>query len=231
MSASEGPPDLLVRGLNSSNIWDYENGFYWFSDTRRIGKLLNHYELYKMVASLPGDVVECGVYKASSLIRWATFRTLLESDFSRKVIAFDAFGKFPTSNVEGADDSDFIERFETGGGDGLTVNETKYIFRFKKLEKNICFVPGNVFDTIPVWLEENPHGRIALLHLDMDVYEPTRAALEKLWDRMVKGGVVVIDDYNAVGGATRAVDEFLESKSIAMQKLGLSHVPSFFVKP
>ena len=65
----------------------------------------------------------------------------------------------------------------------------------------------------------------------MDVYEPTRAALEKLWDRMVKGGVVVIDDYNAVGGATRAVDEFLESKSIAMQKLGLSHVPSFFVKP
>lgn len=113
----------------------------------------------------------------------------------------------------------------------MTVNETKDIFRFKKLEKNICFVPGNVFDTIPVWLEENPHGRIALLHLDMDVYEPTRAALEKLWDRMVKGGVVVIDDYNAVGGATRAVDEFLESKSIAMQKLGLSHVPSFFVKP
>ena len=47
----------------------------------------------------------------------------------------------------------------------------------------------------------------------------------------MKGGVVIIDDYNAVGGATRAVDEFLESKSVAIQKLGLSHVPSFFVKP
>lgn len=220
-----------LRGLNSEHLWDYENGFYWFSDTRRIGKLLNHYELYKMVANLPGDIVECGVYKATSLIRWATFRTLTESDFSRKIIAFDAFGKFPSSDIESTDDNDFIQRFEAGGGDGLSVNEIKDIFSFKQLDKNVSFVPGNIFDTIPIWLKENPQGRIALLHLDMDVYEPTKAALEQLWDRMVRGGVVVIDDYNAVGGATHAVDEFLESKSVAIQKLGLSHVPSFFVKP
>jgi len=63
------------------------------------------------------------------------------------------------------------------------------------------------------------------------VYEPTKVALENLWNRVVRGGVVVIDDYNAVGGATRAVDEFLADKDIVLQKYGVCHVPCFFVKP
>ena len=46
----------------------------------------------------------------------------------------------------------------------------------------------------------------------------------------MKGGIVVVDDYNAVGGATRAVDEFLKDKDVLVRKLGLSHVPSYFVK-
>ena len=184
-----------------------------------------------MIVGIPGDVVECDVYKAASLIRWATFRSVMESEFSRKIVAFDAYGKFPNAGVESIDDTSFTKKSEAGGGHGLTVSEIEQVFRLKELDKKICFVPGNVLDTVPKWLEENPRSRIALLPLDMDVYAPTRAALEQFWDRVVKGGIVVIDDYNAVGGATRAVDEFLESKSIAVQKLGLSHVPSFFVKP
>ena len=112
----------------------------------------------------------------------------------------------------------------------MTVSETEAILRHKCIDQNVYFVKGNVTDTASKWLTDNPHGRVALLHLDMDVYEPTRAALELLWDRLVKGGIVVVDDYNAVGGATRAVDEFLKDKDVAVRKLGLSHVPSYFVK-
>ena len=105
--------DLTVRGLVSSKIWDYENGYYWFSDTRRIGKLLAHYELYKMATGIPGDVVECGVYKLASVIRFATFRSLLENVYSRKLFAFDAFGEFPTEGLQGEDDLTFVKNFET----------------------------------------------------------------------------------------------------------------------
>ena len=109
------------------------------------------------------------------------------------------------------------------------MSETKDILRFKQIQ-NVDFEEGNVTKTIPAWLEMAPEARISLLHLDMDVYEPTKAALDLLWDRVVKGGIVVIDDYNAVGGATNAVDEFLQNKNIQLRKLGLSHVPCYFVK-
>ncbi|ACO68219.1 dtdp-6-deoxy-l-hexose 3-o-methyltransferase [Micromonas commoda] len=222
---------IIVKELTSDSRWDHENGYYWFSDTRRIGKLLAHYELFKRVLSLPGDVVECGVFKAASLIRWLTFRSILESVHSRKVFAFDAFGKFPTTQVAGQADKTFVQRFESDAGDGLSIEEMQKVLQYKSLAENIYYIQGDVIDTMPKWLEDNPHSRIALLHLDMDVYEPTKAALDHLWKRMVRGGIVVIDDYNTVEGATRAVEEFLADKDIKLEKLGLNHTPSFFTKP
>lgn len=81
--------------IDVSKKWDYENGFYLTCETSRIGKLLNHLEIYKKIIDLPGDVLEFGVYKGASIVRLLSFRNLLENQFSRKVIGFDIFGKFP----------------------------------------------------------------------------------------------------------------------------------------
>lgn len=220
--------ELTIRGLQKDCEWDYENGFYWFSGPERIGKLCAQYELYKRILNLPGDVLEFGVYKGASLVRFATFRNMLESQFSRKIVGFDAFGKFPR-NVALSGDKAFIERFENAGGDGLTLDETTAIFRSKGLDGNIHLIEGDVRTTINKYLEDNDQCRIALLHLDMDVYEPTRHVLDLCGDRMVRGGIIMIDDYNAVPGATQAVDEFIQGRSCSIQKLPLSHVPSFIV--
>ena len=185
--------------------------------------------MYKMVTGMPGDIVECGVYKLASVIRFATFRSLLETVYSRKLFAFDAFGEFPTDGLQDKDDLSFVKSFETAGGDGFSEDEAHKVLKHKQLGNNICCIKGDVTQTIPTWLQQNTQGRIALLHLDMDVYEPTKAALELLWERLVKGGIIVVDDYNAVGGATRAIDEFISDKDIKLQKLSCSHVPSFFV--
>ena len=76
-----------------------------------------------------------------------------------------------------------------------------------------------------------PHTRISFLHLDMDVYEPTLFALEQCWDRIIKGGIVVIDNYNAVFGATKAIDEFLHHMSVPhLGKSRVTRVPCFIVK-
>jgi hypothetical protein len=223
-------PPTSLRGLAAADTWDHENGFYWFSDPRRIHKLLAHWELYRRIVDLPGDVVECGVYKAASLVRWATFRDGLEAARARRIVAFDAFGAFPRDAVSGADDRAFIDRFEAAG-DGLSPDEVRAVLEGKGLGENVRLVPGDVRATIPAWLREAPATRIALLHLDMDVHEPTAFALEHLWDRVVPGGLLVIDDYNAVEGATRAVDAWLtEHPGLRLQKLPFAHVPSFVVK-
>ena len=220
---------LAIRSLSSERVWDYENGFYWFSQPNRLGKAIAQYELYKRITGLPGHVVECGVYKAASLIRLATYRSILESPHSRSIIAFDAFGAFPASGADKLD-SEFIARFEKEGGSGLASAEVTALLERKNLLENVMLVEGDVRQTITAFLMKRPEFRIALLHLDMDVYEPTKFALDHLADRVVRGGLVMIDDYNGVVGATVAVEEFLSAHpSLQIQKLSCAPVPAFVV--
>jgi hypothetical protein len=220
---------MELRNLSEDQLWDYENGFYWFSPPSRINKLLAHYEIYQLIKGVPGDIFELGVFKGASLIRFATFRALFENDDARRIVGFDAFGKFPTENLELAGDLEFIERFEGGSGPGLTREETERVLDLKGF-RNVQLVEGNVFETLPAYLEQNPHCRISLLHLDMDVKEPTAYALDLLFEKLVSGGIVVVDDYNSVVGATDAVDEFLKDKRLNLKKLPHYNVPAYFMK-
>ena len=114
-----------------------------------------------MVTGIPGDIVECGVYKLASVIRFATFRSLLENVYSRKLFAFDAFGEFPTGALQNKDDLNFVKSFETAGGDGLGMDESQEILKFKQLEKNTFCIKGDVAQTIPAFLTGLSRTRIA----------------------------------------------------------------------
>jgi hypothetical protein len=176
-----------IRGISSSYAWDYENAFYWFSPYERIAKLIAHWKIYEKILEVPGDVLELGVYKGASLIRWATFREISENARARKIVGFDAFGAFPLPNNPSQEDLNFVENFENAGGQGLQEQEIKDILNYKHFE-NITLVKGDVKVTLPEYLHDNPQTRIALLHLDMDVFEPTKFALELLWERVSQGG-------------------------------------------
>ncbi|MAG12554.1 hypothetical protein CL630_01950 [bacterium] len=78
--------------------------------------------------------------------------------------------------------------------------------------KNVKVVKGFVQDTLP----DNEIGDIAVLRLDMDLYEPTKCALEILYDNVVEGGIIVFDDYGVKGfrGATWALHEFLVEQKL-----------------
>lgn len=219
-----------IRGLSPEKVWDYENGFSWFSHKSRLGKMLAQYELYKSIVELPGHIFELGVYKANSLVRFATYRDMLESSFARKIIGFDAFGDFPLEKLETSEDLDFVKNFEAAGGAGLSAVEVENILSNKGFD-NFELIMGNVFDTVPKYLDLNPHTRIALLHLDMDVKEPTDFAIEQLYDRIVPGGLIVFDDYNAVVGATVSGDDLARRLGLRLEKLPFYHVPSFIRKP
>ena len=78
-----------------AKMYDYENGYILTSGVQRLGKVLAHYELYKKIVDLPGDVIELGVFKGNSFMQFCTFRELLENERSRKIVGFDMFGAFP----------------------------------------------------------------------------------------------------------------------------------------
>lgn len=214
-------------GYEAAKKWDYENGFYLTSHPTRITKLLSHYELYKSICDLPGQVVECGVFKGTSLIRFATFRAALEHTWSRQIIGFDAFGSFPVPGDE--EDQEWVREFEEEAGEGISRGELDSVFASKGFE-NYRLVEGDIRETVPEYLEHHPELKIALLHIDVDVGDASRTILEHLYSRVVGGGVVVLDDYGTVAGETRAVDEFFDGRNVRIEKHSISHVPSFVRK-
>ena len=84
---------------------------------------------------------------------------------------------------------------------------------------NVHLLKGNVLSTLDQFVRNKKNLKIALLHLDLDVYEPTLYALKIFSKYMVKGGYILIDDYNTVEGATRATNDFLKDKSLKVNKL------------
>ena len=207
--------------------WDYENGFYLTSHKSRLPKIIAHYELYKSIVNLPGQIVECGVFKGASLIRFCTFRDMLESAYSRKVIGFDAFGKFPVQ--EDVRDQAFVDQFEGTAGEGISMNELHDVFAYKRFE-NYELIQGDVSNTIPDYLENHPELKIAFLHIDVDVYKPSMEILKHLYERVVRGGLIIFDDYATIAGETLAVDEYFSGHDVLIEKLPLSHTPSFVRK-
>jgi hypothetical protein len=218
---------MEIFNFSTEEQWDYENGFYLTSHPTRLGKLLAHYELYKKILDLPGEVLEFGVFKGASLLRLATYREILESPYSRKIIGFDMFGEFPkTGNQESVE---YAKNFEKISGKGIPMEELEKSFTLKGFD-NIQMIAGDILKTLPDYLQQNQQLKIALLHIDVDVYEPAKSVLEQLYEHVVRGGLIVLDDYGRVPGETKAVDEFFINQRVAIKKFSFTHVPSYIIK-
>lgn len=218
-----------------SNLYDldrkfeYENGFYATADPTRFSKIISHLEFFKQTSTVRGEIVEFGIFKGNSFFRWIKFRDLLEQTGSRKVIGFDIFGDFPEAGFE--EDKQKRDAFvaETNGGKSISLEEINELLTKQGLNKNVEIVKGDILKTLDEYLINNPHLKISLLHIDVDLYEPTKHVLEKLYDKVTKGGIIIFDDYGAFAGTNKAVDDFFKG-SAEIKKLPYSNAISYIVK-
>lgn len=219
----------MIELPDFSKAIEYENAFYLSCVNTRFSKLLSHYELYKMTAELPGDVVECGVFKGCSFVRFAAFRELLRHAYSHRLIGFDTFGKFPETNFE--EDKKYRKNFVGVAGDqSISTEQLTEVLENKGLNKNIELVPGDITRTVPKYVAENPNLKISLLNMDTDVYEPAMTILEHLFPKIVKGGILILDDYAKFPGETKAADEFFKDKDVTVKKFPFAVTPCYLVK-
>ena len=196
---------------NSLNIWNIENAFHFFSHPSRIKKIICHYEIFKKSLKIKGSIVECGVFKGNSLIRFLIFRNLTGKSSKKHVYGFDVFGKFPKQSI--IEDNKFAKKHNKDIGLGLDMK--KIIKNLKKRNfKNFTLIKGPVEKTLVKFIEKNRKLKISFLHLDLDVYRPTLNALKILYSRVSKGGIILIDDYGQVKGATKATNYFLKINKI-----------------
>jgi hypothetical protein len=209
--------------------FEYENGFYATASTARFSKFVTHLDLFRQTSNLRGEIVECGVFKGNSFFRWIKFRDLLENTFSRRIVGFDAFGAFPeTTYVKDMKKRDAFIR-ETSGGIGITEEEMGELLSAQALDKNVELVKGDINETVPDYVAAHDELRISLLHIDVDIFEPTKTSLEHLFDRVVKGGVVIFDDYGAFPGANDAIEGWLGDR-YSVLKMPYSNAIGYVVK-
>jgi predicted O-methyltransferase YrrM len=180
---------------------------------------------YVLDAKIPGDLVECGVYRGASPILMA--KALQKGgEFGRKIWLYDTFEGMPKPSEEdvyytGHREIDVWDQRRRGDSEKSTevyspLDEVKRnVFRSGYPSENFVFVKGKVEDTIP----DRVPAKIALLRLDTDYYASTRHELEHLYPLLSRAGVLILDDYGAYQGARKAVDEYLRNRPIFLARL------------
>jgi len=186
-------------------------------------------------SGIPGDIVECGVWKGGSMMA-AIFSLMRLGDLGRTVRLYDTFdGMPPPAEI----DRDFAGR---SAEEQMRTEDrgSSFIWCLAALESvkrnvlstgypahRIHFIQGRVEETIPHQVPE----RIAVLRLDTDWYESTRHELIHLYPRLEPGGVLIIDDYGHWQGARRATDEFLAGLAIRPLLCRIDFTGRLAVKP
>lgn len=192
--------------------------------------------MYVSQAAIPGDIVECGVWRGGSSMLAAL--ALLDAGDPRQLWMYDTYEGMtePSEQDRRWDGESAAERLENQPRAEGKPND----WAFASLEDvkrqmssvgypadAMRFVKGPVEETIP---RECP-DTISLLRLDTDWYESTRHELQHLWPLLSPGGVLIIDDYGHWQGARQAVDEFLDDHGIALLLNRVDYTGRMAIKP
>lgn len=156
------------------------------------------YELFKLALPVKGSLVECGVFRGASFMTFAQLSAALEpTNLTRRLYGFDSFGGFPAVTERDRPD-------RTGAGPGTlaadSYDELTRLLEIYDADRFLGHLPkamlirGDVTETIPAFVADNPHLVVSLLFLDLDLYEPTAAALRHFLPRMPAGAVLAFDE-------------------------------------
>tara|TARA_Y200000002_G_scaffold95724_1_gene77360 strand:- start:9564 stop:10274 length:711 start_codon:yes stop_codon:yes gene_type:complete len=195
--------------LNSSNIL---NVYYWTV-------------YFDLIKNIKGDIVECGVGRGRSLITLLSLNRYYESvsrkKIKRKIFALDSFSGFPEPTKE--DDSHRNPK----KGEWSRSPNNEYNYSVKNLQKilkkaNLGNLRKDQLNIVKGFFEKTTKDlkikKISILHLDGDLYKSIKDPLENLSNKIVKGGIIVIDDFHLkrskqfkedFPGARKAIEEFL----------------------
>ena len=214
--------DLLKGGvsLNTVSLLTLER--------QAVSRILYYEDLYRRIVSTPGVICEFGVQYGSTLNLLVSFRGMYEPyNVSRKIYGFDTFEGFL-----GIDDKDFVDTnrdlLKTGDY-SVPANHQQRLERILHLAEAGCpvshlrkfeLIRGDASKTFLGWLNDHPSTVISMAIFDMDLYKPTRDVLEKVTARLVRGSLLVFDEFSCASnpGEARAVLELLDLHKLKLYR-------------
>ena len=223
--SEEGGKNSNLFNTNKLGTENNLENFPKYVRRQNLTRFLALYELFKLIKNIKGSIIECGVNQGFGLMSWAKFSAILEpTNFTRRVYGFDSFDGFPS--ISNLDKSNFSDQLKTGDLRSNSYNELNELInifdstRFIGHIKKVNLIKGDATQTIPKFVNDNPHAIFSLVFLDFDLYEPTKTALNYFLPRMPKGAILAFDELDNPlwPGETLAMLEFHKEQNFQIQR-------------
>jgi O-methyltransferase len=174
-----------------------------------------------------GCVVECGTWRGGMI---AGFATVLGN--KREYYLFDSFEGLPDATEN---DGELAAKYQADTKENPEYGWDNCRAEISFAEQAMKKSGVDHYQLVKGWFENTLPGfdkskKIALLHLDGDWYDSVYLCLEQLYDSVVPGGIVIIDDYTNWEGCTKAVHDFLSKRNIPEKIKQFNNSISYFVK-
>jgi O-methyltransferase len=183
--------------------------------------------LVEKVASVRGDLAECGVFRGSTLVPTAIF--LQQKKINKHVFGFDSFQGFDESvekdiALGGSKD----EQRKVGGFSETSEELVGGKLRLFGVEQGVTLVPGYFRDSLTACAS----NRFSFVHLDCDTYDSYKECLSFFYPRLNRGGIILFDEYNdpAWPGCNLAIDEYLADKPEKPQRIERDNFQKFYIE-
>lgn len=207
-----------------------------FLDRRTLSRIIFFNNLYLKILSIHGVIIEFGVRWGQDLALFSLLRSIYEPyNYSRKIIGFDTFGGFP-----GCHEKDGQDEILQVGAYNVTPNYEDYLNDLLSFHESVDFyshikkyelIKGDVKDTFPKYLGDNPETMVACAYFDLDLFEPTKYCLSTISDYISKGSIIVFDELccSWFPGETLALKETLGIKNYTFHRSPYTTWPTYMI--
>lgn len=224
---------------NTIDIIEALESFTRYASKACLSKMLARIDIFRNhVLPVHGNIVTCGLLHGADLFLWAKLSNIFEpSNHTRKIIGFDTFEGFSEFHPE--KDAGSLGHFKPGDLKGLSLERMQAAVDVYDLNRplshiqKIELVQGDLAKTAHEYAATHQYMTVAMLYLDVDLYEPTLAALKAFVPMMPKGAVIVFDEanYQRFEGESRAMADYfpLGKRQLRLQRFPYTSMVSYAV--
>ena len=174
-----------------------------------LNRIITLYEIYKKTLGLNGHIAELGVYKGSGSLLFAKLVKIFESESLTQVHGFEWFKGTGDKNSY---DNELVKK-------GTYSYDKKKLLKLIKIQgfNNILKIHDlDIVKELEKFLKKNSHLRFKLVFLDIGINSVLDIAIPLVWNKLVKGGALIFDQYNheLAPGETIAIEKYLKGKKI-----------------
>lgn len=216
-----------------NDIYKAYNNYIISKDIYIFAKMIARVDIFLKTIDIPGDILECGVFKGTGLFLWIKLLNTYCPNSNKKVIGFDLFDCNNLIKIQ-KNDSQNVKMFEKflnfAGENSNEFENINNVLKTNQRFNKSKIIKGDISNTLQQYLNDNPGMRISLLHLDLDTEKPTYDALCMCWDKITPGGIILFDEY-AVDccSESNGVDKFIIEKKIEIKSINIANLPTAYI--